>query len=296
MLLGLHTYSFHLHGMGQNWGGHELAWPRVMDIFSLMDWAVETGIDGLHITAVDCESTDKAQLLKVRDAAAEHSLYLEYNFSLDEEFDPRLTHTLEEGIRIAHTLGSDIGKVSLDLRRPRPLCASRHHPEVMAQLKQITELTRKALPMLEETGVRLAFENHTESFASEILWLIDAVNHPLVGACVDTVNSVMVLEDPMVAIKTLAPRSFTNHFCDHRIERDQFGCKFTGVACGDGDIDLKKAVAIFKETSSMNRINIEVEWDAGKDGPKIARKKEYDAVMKSIHYCRTVLNIGKPIK
>ena len=68
MLLGLHTYSFHLHGMGQNWGGHTLAWPRVMDIFKLMDWAVDNGLDGLHITAVDCESTDEVQLTKIKDA------------------------------------------------------------------------------------------------------------------------------------------------------------------------------------------------------------------------------------
>ncbi|MBU1344730.1 MAG: sugar phosphate isomerase/epimerase [Proteobacteria bacterium] len=291
MLLGLHTYSFHLHGMGQNWGGHTLTWPRVMDIFTLMDWAVDTGLDGLHITAVDCETTDRARLLTIRDAAEDHGLYLEYNFSLDEEFDSRLTHTLEEGIRIAHTLGSDIGKVSLDLRRPRPLCASRHHPDIMNQLGHVAALTKNVLTLTEDTGVRLAFENHTESFASEILWLIDAVNHPNVGACVDTVNSVMVLEDPMTAIETLAPRSFTNHFCDHRIERDQFGCRFTGVACGDGDIDLNKALAIFKETSSMNRINIEVEWDAGDDDPKTARQKEFDAVVKSIRYCRDVLHI-----
>jgi len=291
MLLGLHTYSFHLHGMGQNWGGYELAWPRVMDIFMLMDWAVDSGLDGLHITAVDCESTDTAQLVKIRDAAREHGLYLEYNFSLDEEFDTRLTHTLEEGIRIAHTLGSDIGKVSLDLRRPRPLCASRHHPDIMKQLTHIAGLTRKAAPLAEDSGVRLAFENHTESYASEIVWLVDEVNHPCVGACVDTVNSVMVLEDPMTAIEILTPRSFTNHFCDHRIERDQFGCKFTGVACGDGDIDLQGALDIFKEKSGMERINIEVEWDAGDDDPETARKKEYAAVEKSIRYCRDVLKV-----
>ncbi len=291
MLLGLHTYSFHLHGMGQNWGGYELSWPKVMNIFTLMEWAVDNGLDGLHITAVDCESTDKSQLMKIRDAANNHGLYLEYNFSLDEEFDQRLTHTLEQGIHFAHTLGTDIAKISLDLRRPRPLCASRHHPDVMKQLNHILELTKKASPMAEETGVRLAFENHTESYASEILWLIDQVNHPLVGACVDTVNSVMVLEDPMTAIETLTPRSFTNHFCDHRIERDQFGCRFTGVACGDGDIDLKRALDIFKEKSSMQRINIEVEWDAGDDDPETARKKEYEAVVKSIAYCRDVLKV-----
>jgi hypothetical protein len=58
MLLGLHTYSFHLHGMGQDWGGFEHAWPRSMDIFGLMDFAVSQGLNGLHITAADCESTD----------------------------------------------------------------------------------------------------------------------------------------------------------------------------------------------------------------------------------------------
>jgi sugar phosphate isomerase/epimerase len=161
----------------------------------------------------------------------------------------------------------------------------------MKQLNHIAGLTRKILPLLEDTGVKLAFENHTESFASEILWLINEVKHPSVGACVDTVNSVMVLEDPMTAIETLAPRSFTNHFCDHRMERDQFGGRFTGVACGDGDIDLQKTLEIFKNKSNMNRINIEVEWDAGDDGPEAARKKEYDAVVKSIKYCRNVLNI-----
>jgi len=161
----------------------------------------------------------------------------------------------------------------------------------MKQLTHIAALTQKVIPLLEETGVKLAFENHTESFASEILWLIDKVNHKNVGACVDTVNSVMVLEDPMTAIETLAPRSFTNHFCDHKIERDQFGCRFTGVACGQGDIDLQKALEIFKNRSSMNRINIEVEWDAGDDGPEAAREKEYEAVVNSIQYCRNVLNI-----
>jgi len=277
--------------MGQNWGGYELKWPKVMDMYSLMDEAESLELDGFHITAVDCESTDEDNLIKIRNEAKDRGLYLEYNFSLAEEFDPRLTHTFEEGIAIAEALGADIGKVSLDLRRPRPLCASRHHPEVMRQLESIAERLYRAAPIAEAAGVKLAIENHTESFSSEILWLIDQVNHPFVGACVDTINAIMVLEDPMVAIENLAPHSFTNHFCDHRIERDQFGCKFKGVACGDGDIDLKRALEIIREKSSMNRINIEVEWDAGIDVPSEARRREREAVERSIRYCREVLGI-----
>ncbi len=291
MLLGLHTYSLHLHGMGQNWGGHELQWPRVMDIFSLMDWAVKRGLDGLHVTAVDCGSTERDHLGKIRRAADERGLYLEYNFSLNEEFDPRLNHTLEEGIAIAEALGSDIGKVSLDVRRPRPLCGSRHHTEVMRQLEAVVEQIRRVTDLAVAAGVRLALENHTETYASEILWVLDQVDHPMVGACVDTVNAVPVLEDPMVAIEMLVPRSFTNHFCDHRIDRDEFGCRFHGVACGDGDIDLVRAYELIRTRSSMDRINVEVEWDSGGDGPEEARRKETEAVERSIRYCREVLGI-----
>jgi len=277
--------------MGQNWGGYELQWPRVMNIYSLMDEAEQLELDGFHMTAADCESTEKDNLEKISAYAKERGLYLEYNFSLNEEFDKRLNHTFEEGIVIAKTLGAAIAKVSLDLRRPRPLCASRHHPIVMEQLEKIAERLHNAAPIAEAADVKLAIENHTETFSSEILWLIDELDHPFVGACVDTVNSVMVLEDPMYAIAKLAPRAFTNHFCDHRIERDQYGCRFHGVACGDGDIDLKRAYEIICERSSMNRINIEVEWDAGADGPGEARRKERVAVEKSIRYCRDVLGI-----
>jgi 3-oxoisoapionate decarboxylase len=291
MLLGLHTYSFHLHGMGQNWGGYELSWPRVMNLSSLMDEAGSLELDGLHITAVDCESTETENLKKIGASARERGLFLEYNFSMDEEFDHRLTHTLEDGVSIAAALGADIGKVSLDLRRPTPLSASRFHPQVMDQLERLAEKLHKAAPFAEAEGVKIALENHTESFSDEVLWLIDQVNHPFVGGCIDTVNALMVLEDPMTAIEKLTPRSFTNHFCDHKIERDQFGCRFTGVACGDGDIDLKRALEIIKGESSMERINIEVEWDAGIDEPEEARRKERSAVKKSIRYCRDILRI-----
>ena len=95
MLLGLHTYSLHLHGMGQNWGGFKLQWEPVWDIFSLMDEANKLGLDGLHLTAADLGSTDRDHLRTVRRAAEERNLFLEDNFSLDaSEYDDRLTNTI----------------------------------------------------------------------------------------------------------------------------------------------------------------------------------------------------------
>jgi hypothetical protein len=147
MLLGLHTYSLHLHGMGQNWGGFPAELGTGMGCLRAHgSEAVKLGLDGLHLTAVDLGSTDPAHLSKVRVEAEERGLYLEYNFSLDSaDYDPRLTNTMEEGIRIAAwDIGSDIGKISMDIHRPSPVCGSAFHPEVLTQLERVAGLAQKA--------------------------------------------------------------------------------------------------------------------------------------------------------
>ena len=291
--LGMHTYTLHLWGFGQNWGIVAEPRPKAFSLFQLMDKAVEWGLDGLHLTGCDLESKDERRLKEVREASVERGLYLEYNFSLNEEFDPRLTDTIEDGIRIAEKLGADIGKVSLDIRRPRPLYGSCFHPDVMRQLADVYDQIKAALPLAEKTGVKLALENHTETYADEILWLIDRVSHPLVGACVDTVNSMAVLESPVEAVEKLAPHAFVNHFCDHKLDRDQFGVRFHGVALGDGDIDCVKVYNTINKVSPTDRITFEIEWDMGDDTLEVARQKEMEACLKSIKYAREVLGIGK---
>jgi sugar phosphate isomerase/epimerase len=291
--LGLHTYTLNLWGLGQNWGIQADPRPKEMTLLQLMDKAVEWGLDGLHVTGCDLETKDDARLAEVRTEAEKRGLYLEYNFSLDEEFDPRLTDSIADGIRIASALGSDLGKVSLDIRRPRPLYGSCFHPQVMRQLCNVCDEVKNAIPLLEKTGVRLALENHTETFADEVLWVIKQINHPLVGACVDTVNSVGVLENPEYATEVLAPYAFSNHFCDHKLDRDQFGVRFHGVALGDGDIDCFKTLNTIIENSPTDRITFEIEWDMENDSIEEAREKQLDACIRSIKYAREVLKIGR---
>jgi sugar phosphate isomerase/epimerase len=124
-----------------------------------------------------------------------------------------------------------------------------------------------------------------------VLWVLDQVDHPHVGACVDTVNALMVGEDPMVAIENLIPRAFTNHFRDDRIEIQHYGFKLTGTAVGEGDIDMKQAYELIRDRSSMKRINIETEMEAPLDNKEEALRIEREAVAKSIRYCREVLCI-----
>jgi sugar phosphate isomerase/epimerase len=263
-----------------------------MSTFELFDQSDRWGLDGLHLDDGVLENLEESYLKEVGAAAEEKGLYLEYNFSMDLGSQGiGIQHDLAEAIATAQAIGADIVKVSMDLIRPRPVAASRFHPEVMAQIKSVASRIKQLAPAAEAAGVKIAVENHCDTFSEEILWLLDQVDNPRVGACVDTVNALMVMEDPMEAIENLSPRAFTNHFRDDRIEFQRHGFKLTGTAIGDGDIDIKRAYEIIKTKSCMNRINIETEMEIPLDDMETALRMEKETVERSIKYCREVLGI-----
>jgi len=295
MLLGLHTYSLNLHGIGQAWDADfNLPWPRQLSTFQLFDRIVDLDLEGVHLDDGVLENLEEPFLKEVGAAARERDLYLEYNFSLDlGRKGIGVQHDLIEAITIAHALGADIVKMSLDLIRPRPVAASRFHPEVMKQMGDVAGMLKSAAPVAKDAGVRIAVENHCDTFSEEILWLLDKVGSSRVGACIDTVNAFHVTEDPMTAVRNLAPRAFTNHFRDNRIEFKRYGFKLTGTAVGEGDLDMKGAYEIILAQPAMNRINIETDLDIPLTDRKSALNMEIDAIKRSVRYCREVLDIGR---
>ena len=294
MKLGLHTYSLNLHGIGQAWAGFTCPWPRQLSTFQLFDLLVDLDLEGVHLDDGVLEHLDAGFLQEVGTAASEAELYLEYNFSMDRGgFGIGLQHDLSAAIQTAGHLGADIVKVGMDLRRPRPVTASRFHPRVIEQMEKVADLLTAAVPMAADIGIRLAVENHCDSFSEEILWLLDRVDSPVVGACIDTVNGLHVTEDPMAAIERLTPRAFTNHFRDDRIEFQRWGFKLVGTAVGEGDIDMRRAYELFRDRSSMDRINIETELETPLDDMQGAMNMEIDAIRRSVRYCREVLGISR---
>ena len=294
MKLGLHTYSLNLHGIGQAWAGFTCPWPRQLSTFQLFDLLVDLDLEGVHLDDGVLEHLDAGFLQEVGTAASEAELYLEYNFSMDRGgFGIGLQHDLSAAIQTAGHLGADIVKVGMDLRRPRPVAASRFHPKVIEQMEKVADLLTAAVPMAADIGIRLAVENHCDSFSEEILWLLDRVDSPVVGACIDTVNGLHVTEDPMAAIERLTPRAFTNHFRDDRIEFQRWGFKLVGTAVGEGDIDMRRAYELFRDRSCMDRINIETELETPLDDMQGAMNMEIDAIRRSVRYCREVLDISR---
>jgi len=293
MRLGLHTYSLYLHGIGQAWAGFKLPWERQLSTFELFDLGLELGLDGFHLDDGVLENLEASYLAEVGAAAAEKGLYLEYNLSLDlGNFGIGIQHDLGAGLETARAMGADVVKVGMEIPRPRPRAGSRFHPAVRPYLEETAHRLKTAAPLAASYGIRLALENHCDSFSEEILWVLEQVDHPFVGACIDTVNAWHVAEDPMKAIENLAPVAFTNHFRDDRVEFRRDGFRVRGVAVGDGDIDMQAAYNLLKDHAPGNRINIETEMGFSLEDKEAALQLELDTIKRSIRYCREVLGIG----
>jgi 3-oxoisoapionate decarboxylase len=294
MLLGLHTYSLYLHGIGQKWAGFRLPWERQLSTFELFDLGIELGLDGFHIDDGVLENLDPSFVKEVGSAAKEKNLYLEYNMSMDlGNIDTGIQHDVKEGLHTALNLGADVMKVGMDIARPKPRTGKKFDPRVMPYFEETIKRFKAVASMAEEFGIYIAVENHCDSFSDEILWIIKKADHPFVGACVDTVNAWHMGENPMEAIENLSPVAFTNHFRDNLIEFRRDGFKVKGVATGDGDIDMKKAYELIKTHSPTNRINIETDMGISLEDKNSALHLELETIKKCIAYCRNVLNIGK---
>lgn len=83
---------------------------------------------------------------------------------------------------------------------------------------------RRLLPVIEETGIGIALENGCyvkEGFnrfftvAEELAQLVDALDHPLIGACWDTGHAHVQKVDQAAAISVLGNRLKTTHIHDN---------------------------------------------------------------------------------
>lgn len=297
--LGMHTYTLHLSGCGESWGfqayGENHAFEKVLDIYSLIDLAVEVGLDVLHFTLVDLNNdTSPEALAKVRAYAEANQVELELDASLNAPCDPRVNVTVDDALEITHALGCNLLKFSLDVKRPEKNSHSCLSPEIMLQLCDRYEQFKAAIPKMEAYNMKIALENHCDLFADEVIWLVKQLNHPLIGACVDTINSMTQMEGIASCVEKMAPYAYCVHFCDNKIVIDPDGTHSLGCAIGDGNIDCVRVMQILREMAppELDTIDLEIELPLSGYSIEEGRRLEHEGLRKSIAYFHDVLNVG----
>src|SRR4029434_9007928 len=115
-----------------------------------------------------------------------------------------------------------------------------------------------AEPIVRRHGMRLAIENHKDWRIGELLELLRRISSEYVGVCVDTGNSMALLEDPQAVVEAYAPRAFTTHFKDMAVEADPDGFLLAEIPLGDGFLDLRAIANRLKQANPGIRFNLEL--------------------------------------
>ncbi|MFT5700981.1 MAG: sugar phosphate isomerase/epimerase [Desulforhopalus sp.] len=236
MKLGLETESYHL------WFQHGR-----MEIIGFIERVAELGLDGVQINLVKhynqndwgvLGSIDSSHLKRVRQAIEY------YNFFVELDTITTDSKHLRDVLNVASCIGAD--RIRTCIR----------HPGIFSPAACDTTVKdiKSVLPDLESKRITLSLENHEEETADEILDMISQINSPWVGVHCDIGNPMMAWEDPVEAVKKLAPHTFTTHFKDHIVipHGDEF--YVCGVPLGDGNINLDECFNHLVHNSSLTRI------------------------------------------
>ncbi|MCP2331652.1 sugar phosphate isomerase/epimerase family protein [Actinoalloteichus caeruleus] len=96
-----------------------------------------------------------------------------------------------------------------------------------------------ALPAFEERGVTLGLETYEQVSTTDLLRVVNAVNNPRLGVCLDPANSVARLEQPTDVVDRTADRVVNIHVKDFTFTRSPgwVGFSLTGCPLGTGLLD-----------------------------------------------------------
>jgi len=108
----------------------------------------------------------------------------------------------------------------------------------------------------------LAIENHIDFLADELIELVERIDSPWLGVCLDTANNLRILEDPLVAARKLAPYARATHVKDVAAFRgDPKDFSFwPSVPLGDGIIDIPAILGFLREAGYDGLLALEIDY------------------------------------
>ena len=232
--------------------------PLSLSVFECLEWAAKNGADGVQFSEVNLppgRELDGALLKDLSQFAKDRKLYLEWGggqhipFSLETGKPIDIASVNRRAAEQAAALGATaIRSCSGGLMRWRDDSPA---TEMFLQAMAVSLAGQRG--MLEGLGVTLAIETHFEFTSFELLRLFEMAGaRPggYLGICLDTMNLLTMIEEPVMATRRLLPWVVMTHVKDGGILLREEGLVTFPVAAGDGVVDF---VEIFDLLSSLER-------------------------------------------
>ncbi len=242
-----------------------------MTAFELLEKAIELDVKIVQLCEnISLQGYNSKSLRQLRRRAEERGIALEIGI---QEADLSI---LRAYLATAIFLGCNLVRVALNTPGKHPT------------LNESVEIINELLPVLKTESITLALENHFHLSSMEMLKLVKVVNNPLVGICLDTVNSIGLLEKPLDTVRSLAPYAVSVHLKDYKIVQCSVGYRIVGTPLGAGFLDIKSVIDLLNRSPYNPNIILEQWMDRLKSEEKTLQMEE-DWVRRSVKHIKKSL-------
>lgn len=226
--------------------------PPLRNSLDFLELAHDLGAGGIQASVNDWISNDISR--RLRERCETWGLYLEGQIGLPD--GPEGGERFEALVREAKIAGAAILRVAiLSGRRYESFNTAAGFREFQARSRQALHV---AEPVARRHGCRLAIENHKDWRVPDLLAILQELDSEYVGVCLDTGNSISLLENPMQVVEAYAPYALTTHFKDMAVREYSDGFRLAEVPLGNGFLDLKQIVAVLARANPKIRFNLEM--------------------------------------
>jgi len=239
--------------------------PLKLDPFLLLDWVKENGGDGVQFSEVNLppgRRLDRTFLRDLSQYAREQRLYLEWGGGQHIPFDLRTGRPVDtfkvnrRAAEQAQVLGiTAVRSCSGGLMR-----WTDDSPPTGVLLQAMAQSLRAQKQMLGDLGVTLAIETHFEFTTFELLRLFATCGvrpGEYLGICLDTMNLLTMLEDPVTATKRVLPWIVMTHIKDGGVLLTENGLVSFPVEAGKGIVDLDEIIRLLATLGHRLHLSLE---------------------------------------
>ncbi len=246
--------------------------PLGLSPFEVLDWVSANGGEGVQFSEVNLSGRrkpDRAFLKDLAQHAAGKRLYLEWGGGQHIPFDIRTGKPIDL-FRINRRAAEQAGLLGVRTVRSCSGGLMRWYedsPPTETFLRAMAESLRSQRRMLDDLGITLAIETHFEFTTFELRRLFarcEAEPGGYLGICLDTMNLLTMLEDPVSAAKRVLPWVVMTHIKDGGILLTDQGLVSFPVEAGQGIVDFAAILELLSTLERPIRLSLE---DHGGDFP-----------------------------
>ena len=130
------------------------------------------------------------------------------------------------------------------------------------QIEALAKMFKEAIKVAEDSGVKMAVENHIDFTSDEILQLLEMVGSKNFGLNFDTGNFLRLLDDPIAGMEKLAPYVLATHVKDllpDKTAKPTDWHFFAGVPVGKGLINNQKLAELLHKANFKGFLAVEID-------------------------------------